>query len=180
MNLGFVVPENVDGPCVVFSPLREHSVFLTTLGASPVEENQASAPGVVRWCLFRLSMPEPFDMATRPAARCWPSAENDPEYAVCNRCVFAIAEVSAAITEKPPTQPCDCCRFNRTILDLTVPGNLPKWYRLEAAKGRLFCDLSQLGLSYGPRNASWHYGTEGECLLAKQPFRLHLESRQRT
>ena len=44
---------------------------------------------------------------------------------------------------------CDCCRFNATIPDLSVPGNAQKWYRLEAAKRRLFYDLDLLGLPYG-------------------------------
>ena len=67
---------------------------------------------------------------------------NYSEYEVCNQCV--VAPSSAA---QPPL--CDCCRFNQTIPDLTVPGNLQKWYRLEAAKRRLFYDLRQLGLPYG-------------------------------
>jgi hypothetical protein len=44
---------------------------------------------------------------------------------------------------------CDCCRFNDTIPDLSVPGNLQMWYRLEAAKRRLFHGLGHLGLPYG-------------------------------
>ena len=69
--------------------------------------------------------------------KCFNYAEHD----VCNRCVEA---------ESAPEGPlCDCCRFNATIPDLTVPGNLRKWYRLEAAKRRLFYDLDELGLPYG-------------------------------
>jgi hypothetical protein len=75
--------------------------------------------------------------------------QNYSEHAVCNRCVFVIANGAATIAEEPPAQLCDCCRFNRTIPDLTVPGNPQKWYRLEAAKRRLFYDLNQLGLPYG-------------------------------
>ena len=60
---------------------------------------------------------------------------------------------SATVACRPrrrPRQPlCDCCRFNVTIPDLTVAGNLQKWYRLEAAKRRLFYDLGELGLPYG-------------------------------
>ena len=75
--------------------------------------------------------------------------QNYSEYAVCNRCVFATVEGAESIAEQQQAQLCDCCRFNRTIPDLTVLGNLQKWYRLEAAKRRLFYDLSQLGLPYG-------------------------------
>jgi hypothetical protein len=60
---------------------------------------------------------------------------------VCNRCVQA--EGAA------PEPLCDCCRFNETIPDLSVPGNLKKWYDLEAAKRRLFYTLTELGLPYG-------------------------------
>ena len=67
--------------------------------------------------------------------KCWNYSAND----VCNRCVA------------PPTEGalCDCCRFNATIPDLSVPGNAAKWYRLEAAKRRLIYDLDLLGLPYG-------------------------------
>ncbi|HZZ73113.1 MAG TPA: putative zinc-binding metallopeptidase [Pirellulales bacterium] len=65
---------------------------------------------------------------------------NNSQYNVCNRCVALPAAAKAL---------CDCCRFNSTIPDLSVPGNQEKWYRLEAAKRRLFYDLSQLGLPYG-------------------------------
>lgn len=66
---------------------------------------------------------------------------NYSEHNVCNRCVPA---------ETAAEQPlCDCCRFNVTIPDLSVPGNRLKWYRLEAAKRRLFYDLGELGLPYG-------------------------------
>ncbi len=67
---------------------------------------------------------------------------NYAEHQVCNRCIVASSATDAS-------RLCDCCRFNQTIPDLTVPGNLQKWYRLEAAKRRLFYDLSQLGLPYG-------------------------------
>ncbi len=75
--------------------------------------------------------------------------QNYSEHAVCNRCVSVSAGESGVVTEEPKMQLCDCCRFNRTIPDLTVAGNLQKWFRLEAAKRRLFYDLSQLGLPYG-------------------------------
>jgi len=65
---------------------------------------------------------------------------NYTEHQVCNRCVAA---------GLPAGSPCDCCRFNHTIPDLSVEGNWEKWRRLEAAKRRLFYDLSELGLPYG-------------------------------
>lgn len=64
---------------------------------------------------------------------------NYAQFNVCNRCVLEPAEAAAL---------CDCCSFNQTIPDLTVAGNAEKWYRLEAAKRRLFYDLDLLGLPY--------------------------------
>jgi hypothetical protein len=59
---------------------------------------------------------------------------------VCNRCLPA-----------PPANGglCDACRFNRTIPDLSVPGNRERWAELEAAKRRLLYTLDFLGLPYG-------------------------------
>ena len=68
---------------------------------------------------------------------------NYAEYKVCNRCV-ALSE-----GEAPWRAFCDCCRYNQTIPDLSVPGNCEKWDRLEAAKRRLFYDLDLLGLPHG-------------------------------
>jgi len=70
-------------------------------------------------------------------------------YDVCNRCVQS-EEQNATEEGVASTAPlCDCCRFTRTIPDLSVPGNLEKWYRLEMAKRRLFYDLDLLRLPYG-------------------------------
>lgn len=63
------------------------------------------------------------------------------QHGVCNRCL----EPSTLVGEHL----CDCCRFNVTIPDLTVEGNLEKWAQLESAKRRLFYDLTKLGLPYG-------------------------------
>ncbi len=63
---------------------------------------------------------------------------------VCNRCLTA--EDATA-----PEPLCDCCRFNDTIPDLSVPGNAKKWYALEAAKRRLFYGLNMLHLPYGAK-----------------------------
>lgn len=63
------------------------------------------------------------------------------EHQVCNRCLTTDSAQRDGL--------CDCCRFNQTIPDLTVPGNLQRWYALESAKRRLFYELSYLGLPYG-------------------------------
>ena len=66
---------------------------------------------------------------------------NYSQYNVCNRCVAADCPSEDGL--------CDCCRFNDTIPDLSIPGNVRKWYLLEAAKRRLFYELGELGLPYG-------------------------------
>ena len=42
------------------------------------------------------------------------------------------------VAEGGPDVFCEACRHNRTIPDLSVPGNLERWRRLEYAKHRLF------------------------------------------
>ncbi len=68
---------------------------------------------------------------------------NYSKYNVCNRCIVAPGG------EAPSQAYCDCCRYNLTIPDLHVAGNLDKWYRLEVAKRRLFYDLELLNLPHG-------------------------------
>ncbi len=67
---------------------------------------------------------------------------NYQQYNVCNRCVKADQPGAGS------TALCDCCSFTHTIPDLSVPVFQVKWYRLEAAKRRLFYDLDLLGLPY--------------------------------
>jgi hypothetical protein len=67
---------------------------------------------------------------------------------VCNRCL-AIAPVAAESGNTASQPLCDCCRFNDTIPDLSVPGHRQKWYQLEIAKRRMFYLLDELGLPYG-------------------------------
>ncbi|HVV28127.1 MAG TPA: putative zinc-binding peptidase [Rhizomicrobium sp.] len=57
-------------------------------------------------------------------------------YGVCNWMVPADDETGF----------CAACRHNRTIPDLSVPGNQMLWGRIEAAKHRLFYGLLRLGL----------------------------------
>lgn len=68
---------------------------------------------------------------------------NYADHNVCNRCIPREGPGSESTL-------CSCCQFNDTIPDLSVAGNREKWYRLEAAKRRLFYDLDLLGLPYVP------------------------------
>ena len=72
---------------------------------------------------------------------------NFREHEVCNQCV--IKPVSALGNAATLGFLCNCCRFNHTVPDLTVTGNLQKWSMLENAKRRLFYDLDLLQLPYG-------------------------------
>ena len=56
-----------------------------------------------------------------------------------------------------PVEPlCGCCRYNSMVPDLSVPGNHLRWYRLEAAKRRLFYGLDLLRLPYGNAADGFH------------------------
>lgn len=65
------------------------------------------------------------------------NAEND----VCNWLVAADSAESF----------CVACRHNRTIPDLSQPGNAVRWRNLESAKRRLFYTLLRLGLPLATR-----------------------------
>ena len=51
-----------------------------------------------------------------------------------------------AVPAQDPNALCVSCRLTRVLPDLSVPENPLRWYRLEAAKRRLFYTLAKLGL----------------------------------
>lgn len=53
---------------------------------------------------------------------------------------------------------CPACALNRTIPDLSIPGNLERWQALEAAKRRLLYALRRLGLPLANREADVAHG----------------------
>jgi hypothetical protein len=63
---------------------------------------------------------------------------------------------------------CAACRHNRTIPDLTEPGHLDQWNRIEAAKHRLFYSLIRLGLPLATRIEDPEHGLAFD-FLADQP-----------
>jgi hypothetical protein len=85
--------------------------------------------------------------------------DNYRRHQVCNR---AVAWAGAASRQHL----CDCCTFNEVIPDLSVPGNRGRWYRLEAAKRRLFYGLELLGLprgaSHGPPRLAFRFLADTE------------------
>lgn len=66
---------------------------------------------------------------------------NNTDHHVCNRCLTPAKDEGGGL--------CDCCRFNTTIPDLSIAGNLAKWAELESAKRRLLYDLRTLRLPVG-------------------------------
>ncbi|GAB3768497.1 putative zinc-binding peptidase [Ramlibacter monticola] len=51
-----------------------------------------------------------------------------------------------AVPARDPNELCVSCRLTRVLPDLSVPENPLRWYRLEAAKRRMFYTLAKLGL----------------------------------
>ena len=68
---------------------------------------------------------------------------------------------------------CAACRHNRTIPDLTVPGNGPLWGKLEAAKHRLFYSLLRLGLPLENRADDPQHGLAFEFLADSAGTHAH-------
>lgn len=66
------------------------------------------------------------------------------DHAVCNRSIVVAKDAKAAVEPL-----CDCCRYNDTIPDLSIPGNLERWRALEQAKRRLIHGLDSIGLPHG-------------------------------
>jgi hypothetical protein len=73
-----------------------------------------------------------------PAAqgRAYRACQNQVQHQVCNWLVPA----------EDPTELCQACRLNQTIPDLSVPGNIQRWHKLETAKRRLLYAVMHLGL----------------------------------
>jgi len=70
---------------------------------------------------------------------------NYATYDVCNRMIANTGQNQAS------QQLCHYCQLTETIPDLSVPGNITKWYELEVAKRRLLHLLDLMGLPYGSR-----------------------------
>jgi hypothetical protein len=62
---------------------------------------------------------------------------NHTQYQACN----------FAVPGHDPNPLCVSCRQTRVLPDLSMPGNQERWYRIEAAKRRLFYTLAKLGLA---------------------------------
>lgn len=75
-----------------------------------------------------------------------PSDETPARYRLCanntryHACNFAVREDAGGPL-------CISCGLTRILPDLSVPGNVGRWFRIEAAKRRLLYTLARLGLS---------------------------------
>lgn len=59
---------------------------------------------------------------------------------------------------------CPACRHNRTIPDLSIAANLPRWRAFEAAKRRLFYGLLRFGLPLKTRGEDAEHGLAFDCI----------------
>ena len=71
-----------------------------------------------------------------PSTRHFRLCRNNTELQACN----------CAIPESDPNPLCVSCRLTHILPDLSINGNRERWFRIEAAKRRLFYTLAQLGL----------------------------------
>lgn len=74
-----------------------------------------------------------------------------------------------AVPADSPETLCSSCRLTRVIPDLTVPGNVEKWYRLELAKRRLVYTLMRLELPLATKAADPDRGLAFEFLADPKP-----------
>src|SRR5262245_7908949 len=81
------------------------------------------------------------------------------EYETCNWMVLA---------DSPETF-CAACRHNRTIPDLSIPENLPRWRRIEIAKHRLFYTMLRLYLPHPTRVEEPEEGLAFDFLAVSKP-----------
>ncbi|TFZ03931.1 zinc-binding metallopeptidase family protein [Ramlibacter humi] len=72
----------------------------------------------------------------RPARHFYRLCHNHTDHQACN----------FAVPVDDPNPYCASCRQTRVLPDLSVPGNVDRWYRIEIAKRRLFYTLARLGL----------------------------------
>jgi len=83
------------------------------------------------------SLRRPRMRGRRPSQARYRMCRNHGDYQACN---FAVAA-------NDPNPLCVSCRQTRVLPDLSIPGNPERWYRIEAAKRRLFYTLAKLGMA---------------------------------
>ncbi|HVZ18369.1 MAG TPA: putative zinc-binding metallopeptidase [Terriglobales bacterium] len=76
---------------------------------------------------------------------------DDPEFRRCAN-FETPSGCNWLIPASDPSELCIACRVNRTIPDLSVPGNDVKWRRIEDAKRKLVASLMRLGITPKPKS----------------------------
>ncbi len=110
-------------------------------------------PGVL--ARFFSRRPEP--PSTQVAGRRYRKCGNYVQHNVCNWMV----------PEESGEDLCVACRPNRTIPNLSRPGNPEKWYRIERGKRRLFYGLLRLGLPVRSRDEDPAHGLAFDFLASQ-------------
>jgi hypothetical protein len=103
-------------------------------------------------CGLRLGFLPPLEKvsALQPDGELWRALAAPKErFRFCNNAQYAVC--NWLIPADSPEQYCAACRYNRTIPDLSVPGNLAHWRMIEIAKHRLFYTLLKLELPLATR-----------------------------
>jgi hypothetical protein len=105
----------------------------------------------VGWCPVCRSMTALLGEASAGQYRCGRAECGAPLVKCHNYAVEAVCNRAAPVDGSQPgsNRFCDYCRFNRTVPDLSVPGNREKWRRLESAKRRTLYTVDLLRLPYG-------------------------------
>jgi hypothetical protein len=98
-------------------------------------------------CGMRLGYLPAFEQvsALQPDEQVWCALASSKErYRLCANAEYEVC--NWLIPERSADQYCAACRHNRTIPDLSVPGNQAHWRVIETAKHRLFYSLLKLDL----------------------------------
>jgi len=93
----------------------------------------------------RLSAIEPVEGEGGPLFKAVGSSGEGQRYRLCANST-AHEACNWAVPEGDSSALCESCRLNDVIPDLSKPGNLAAWKKLESAKRRLFYSLRVLGL----------------------------------
>lgn len=84
-------------------------------------------------------------LGPEPDAPLWRSGAGGQRYRMCaNRLRYQACNF--AVRESDPNPLCLSCRQTQIQPDLSVPGNLLRWQKIEAAKRQLFYTLSRIGV----------------------------------
>ncbi len=120
-------------------------------GGPPPEPAAPPANGVNTTVL---ADPSPTDTTSITTAHLWSSPierANGRQYRLCKNYVQD-GVCNWAVPAEDPHDYCSSCRLTRVIPDLSVPGNLHAWARLENAKRRVVYQVMEFGLPLTNRN----------------------------